>query len=130
MKLAENGGQINQKLTQAMLRSRFECIREGWGGADYLMNDEISLDFRRFLQLLAPLLFTRRGRQVVRPRTANPLSSVRFRPAPPLFKTVSEHIWGGFLLSSKVVVRNQSSLDLAFGNLFLRSFLFARVAQR
>ena len=72
MKLAENGGQINQKLTQAMLRSRFECIREGWGGADYLMNDEISLDFRRFLQLLAPLLFTRRGRQVVRPRTANP----------------------------------------------------------
>lgn len=38
-----------------MLRDRFECIREGVGDAYYFMNGEFSLDFRRFLLLLAPL---------------------------------------------------------------------------
>ena len=51
---------------------------------------ELGRSFRvgavRLLQSVC--IWVRRGRQVVRQRSAKPLSSVRFRPAPPVFSAL------------------------------------------
>ena len=70
------------------------CTLEYWIG-EFITLSQINVHFYSNFHLIFALRsvflinWVRRGSQVVRPRTANPLSSVRFRPAPPFLYSSS-----------------------------------------